>query len=223
MTDIHALNKRIKLLIISGWIRFGISLVCFWFVLSRSISWLTWVLLFAALIFLSLSLAASGGVTSAKKIFALVTEGEVYIPDIAKKIKSKEEHTRNNIKELIKIGVFPGASLVEDKIKLADLQQEESIPEFDNQTVLKSADEQRVDLNTASEQELADLPGIGIVLAKRTAQIRVQIGGFTSVQDFCTRLELMPHFAVQIEALAFVKPIKTKPAKTESKGRVVDI
>jgi len=82
---------------------------------------------------------------------------------------------------------------------------------------------QKIDLNTASEQELAALPGVGIALAKRAIEMRAQIGGFSSVQDFIFRLGLMPHFALQIECLAIVAPIKAQTLPPKNKGRVVDI
>ena len=82
---------------------------------------------------------------------------------------------------------------------------------------------QKIDLNNGSEQQLANLPGVGIVLAKKAIEIRMQIGGFVSVQDFNQRLGLMPHFAVQIENLALVMPLQPKTPPPESKGRVIDI
>ena len=82
---------------------------------------------------------------------------------------------------------------------------------------------QKIDLNTASEQELTVLPGVGIALAKRAIEIRMQIGGFSSVQDFNYRLGLMSHFALQIEALAIVTPIEAQTLPPKNKGRVVDI
>ena len=82
---------------------------------------------------------------------------------------------------------------------------------------------QKIDLNICSEQELANLPGVGVVLAKRAVETRTKTGGFTSVQDFCERLALMPHFAAQIESLAVATPIKPQTSSQESTGRVVDI
>lgn len=82
---------------------------------------------------------------------------------------------------------------------------------------------QRIDLNTCSEQEMVNLPGVSVVLAKRAVEMREQTGGFMSVQDFCKQLGLMPHFAVQIENLAFVTPIQHKTPPSENKGRVIDI
>lgn len=86
-----------------------------------------------------------------------------------------------------------------------------------------AASTQKIDLNICSEQDLASLPGVGIVLAKKAVEMRVQIGGFSSVQDFNQRLGLMPHFAVQIENLASAAPIAPQTPSPENKGRVIDI
>ena len=40
-----------------------------------------------------------------------------------------------------------------------------------------------LDLNTATEEELAELPGIGAELAKRIAAYREEHGGFSSVEE----------------------------------------
>ena len=223
MTDTNALNKRIRLIQASGWIRFVVSAVCLYFVFSRSISWLTWVLSFAAFIFLLLSLSDAGMKTSTEKLFDLVNEGEFSIVILAEKLKRKEDYVRKGIREFIRIGVFPGATIANDVILLAGAGQETHNPENNIPSVSESISVQKIDINTASEQELATLPGVGIAIAKRTAEMRKQIGGFSSVQDFCGRLELMPHFAVQIENLALVTPIKFQTSPSDSKDRVVDI
>jgi len=82
---------------------------------------------------------------------------------------------------------------------------------------------QKIDLNTATEQELSKLPGVSVALAKKAVEMRVQTGGFASMQDFNQRLGLMPHFATQIESIAFVTPIIPKTPPEENKGRVIDI
>ncbi|MDR1565436.1 MAG: helix-hairpin-helix domain-containing protein [Oscillospiraceae bacterium] len=86
----------------------------------------------------------------------------------------------------------------------------------------------KLDLNTADESRLAALPGVGIALAKKAVEIRTQIGRFVSVGDFCNRLELMPHFAMQIPNFAYVaantqQAISPQPAPQSNSGRVIDI
>ena len=82
---------------------------------------------------------------------------------------------------------------------------------------------QKIELNTCSENQLADLPGVGVVLSKKAIAIRNGAGGFASVDDFCSKLGLMPHFAVQIEKLAYVSAAMPPKQATENTGRVIDI
>ncbi|MCL2826525.1 MAG: helix-hairpin-helix domain-containing protein [Eggerthellaceae bacterium] len=70
---------------------------------------------------------------------------------------------------------------------------------------------------------MADLPGVGIALAKRALEMRSQAGGFMSVQDFCQRMGLMPHFAVQIEGRAFATANPSNGSPSKGAARVVDI
>ena len=82
---------------------------------------------------------------------------------------------------------------------------------------------QRIDLNSCSEQELANLPGVGVVLAKRAIELRGQTGGFISTQDFSQRLGLMPHFAVQVDGLAYVASYVPAQLPPQASGRIVDV
>jgi uncharacterized membrane protein YqaE (UPF0057 family) len=89
-------------------------------------------------------------------------------------------------------------------------------------TAVIQQDTQKIDLNNCSKQELANLPGVGIALAKKAIELRGQ-NGFKSVQDFNTKLDLMPHFAIQIEQLSFVSPPQKKALPGENVGRVIDL
>lgn len=81
----------------------------------------------------------------------------------------------------------------------------------------------KIDINTCTEQQLANLPGIGVILAKKAVEMRAETGGFISVSDFCTKLNLMPHFSVQIENMTFASPVVPPKANSENTGRVIDI
>ncbi|MNJ40700.1 Helix-hairpin-helix motif protein [compost metagenome] len=47
-----------------------------------------------------------------------------------------------------------------------------------------------LNINTASEDELADLPGVGIILAKKAVNHRQRNGNFEKLNDFFVLLEL---------------------------------
>lgn len=51
----------------------------------------------------------------------------------------------------------------------------------------------KLNINEASEAELANLPGIGPILAKRVIDLRSRYGGFESAEHFFTELRLSPH------------------------------
>jgi len=81
---------------------------------------------------------------------------------------------------------------------------------------------EKIDLNSATEQQLASLPGVSVAMAKRAADMR-QVSEFLSVQDFIQRLGLMPHFAVQIEKVACAEPMSDRNSQEKVPGRVIDI
>ena len=74
------------------------------------------------------------------------------------------------------------------------------------------------DVNTAPEGELAALPGVGPILAKRAIDLRSQHGGFTSIDAFGDALGLKPH------TLERLRPHLTAsaPKPQQRTGRRVD-
>lgn len=53
--------------------------------------------------------------------------------------------------------------------------------------------------------------------------MRAETGGFISTSDFNEKLNLMPHFASQIEKVAYVSPVTPLETNSENAGRVIDI
>ncbi len=84
-----------------------------------------------------------------------------------------------------------------------------------------------IDVNTASEEELLKLPGIGAVAVKKAINFRENHRLYTSVDDFIEVLEIKPHFAKNLRnyicAMNFVQE-NTTSAITSSVGEfsVVD-
>ena len=77
-----------------------------------------------------------------------------------------------------------------------------------------------VDLNKASELELAGLPGVGPILAKRAMMERDKLGCFQSLEDFSQLLGLKPHIVEKIRPLVVVLP--TEDSSQRWSGRMVD-
>lgn len=78
-----------------------------------------------------------------------------------------------------------------------------------------------VDLNHASELELAELPGVGAILAKKAIKERENRGGFRSLEDFSQPLGLKPHIVERIRPLVVVTVPKEDQPQQWS-GRMVD-
>ena len=82
-----------------------------------------------------------------------------------------------------------------------------------------------VDVNSAPESEIAALPGVGAILAKKACQHRESNGGFRSVDEFFHVLGLKPHAIERIRPLVTVgspSPDSPPPFSPPSGGRVVD-
>ncbi|MBI6874763.1 ComEA family DNA-binding protein [Clostridium aciditolerans] len=82
-----------------------------------------------------------------------------------------------------------------------------------------------IDINTASESELASLPGIGLILAKKAINHRETKGYFNSVDEFSKILSLKPHILERIKPLVIVNKFESeyKTDELSSKiGRIVD-
>jgi DNA uptake protein ComE-like DNA-binding protein len=77
-----------------------------------------------------------------------------------------------------------------------------------------------IDLNRAPELELAGLPGVGPILAKKAIMERERIGGFRSLEDFSQLLNLKPHNVEKIRPLVVVGPPQFAVQKRS--GRMVD-
>lgn len=78
-----------------------------------------------------------------------------------------------------------------------------------------------IDLNSASEQEIASLPGVGLIIAKRAVSLRESRGGFRSVEDFGQALNLRPHVVERITPLVSISTSQ-QPGGSDPSGRVVD-
>lgn len=76
-----------------------------------------------------------------------------------------------------------------------------------------------VDVNSATVDELATLPGVTRSRARRAHRERERQGGFTSVEDFGESIGLQPHEIVRLRRLASCSP---RPRGERRFGRRVD-
>jgi DNA uptake protein ComE-like DNA-binding protein len=89
-------------------------------------------------------------------------------------------------------------------------------------TVNPSSKPSPLDVNNCSEGELATLPGVGVLLAKKAISERQQLGGFQSMEQFCSRLALEPHLAKELDQLVTFGPYQATEPPTPP-GRLVDV
>ncbi len=88
-----------------------------------------------------------------------------------------------------------------------------------NKTTFKESDSLLVDINHDPAEVIAELPGVGIILAKKAVKLR-QDSQFESLEEFGEALGLKPHILEQIKPSVI---ISDREAKIQRSGRMVDI
>lgn len=73
---------------------------------------------------------------------------------------------------------------------------------------IKQDDIKKVDINNASQEELTDLPGISVIMAKKAIKRRSEIGGFKTVDEFLSYLNVQPAMADKLKPKLFLSEIK---------------
>ncbi|MEH7236381.1 ComEA family DNA-binding protein [Bacillus sp. JJ1562] len=58
---------------------------------------------------------------------------------------------------------------------------------------------EKMDLNTATKEEIASIPAIGLILAKRIVAVRQEIGGYQSFEQFVQTIGIKQHTAEKIK------------------------
>lgn len=128
------------------------------------------------------------------------------VKDIIIKIKlSKIKLEDNDASEAVKENVDTRPSFkIEEDVKLED---KESTVET-KQATNEGFKNEPIDINTASENELANLPSFGVILAKKAVNHRETKGYFNSVEEFAEALSLKPHVLERIKPLIIVKNLE---------------
>ncbi len=82
----------------------------------------------------------------------------------------------------------------------------------------------KLNLNLCSEEQLAKLPGVGPILAKKAITIRDLRGKFNSMEEFEEAIGISPHVLKKLRPLLVFDKQKTDPKpKKETEGRLVDV
>ena len=80
-----------------------------------------------------------------------------------------------------------------------------------------------VDINNASEEEIAALPGISVIMAKKSIKKREEIDGFKNINEFFAFLKIKPHMQDQLINLICVNKIKNTGKIERFHERKVDL
>ncbi|MBQ9246156.1 helix-hairpin-helix domain-containing protein [bacterium] len=113
--------------------------------------------------------------TTYEKILNLIQES--YSPDIAQSKDANKSQNKNSKKDLL---------YIDDYLKEKDNTQK------------------TVNINTADINELSQLPGINIVMAKRIIKYRKEHNGFDSYGEFYKEFNIKPHFQRQLNKLIYI-------------------
>ncbi len=79
----------------------------------------------------------------------------------------------------------------------------------------------KVDINSADETELAKLPGISVIIAKKIIKYRNLHGGFASKEEFYREMKIKKHFQEQLEEQINITPQPKKQKKNRDE-RIID-
>ena len=115
--------------------------------------------------------------------------------------------------------VLPPSSFEGEKIKLdknrEDIYNKKINGDYSNYSL-------KININKASAEEIAQLPGISIILAKKAVKYRDLHNGFKSFEEFFTELKLSPHFQKKLTSMIIIKEEKKKKAKPKNDERIID-
>ncbi|MBX4261304.1 helix-hairpin-helix domain-containing protein [Clostridium estertheticum] len=147
-------------------------------------------------------------------------------PDLLEKERVRKEKLTTNIrnqyvgKEEVLMNVLKES---DGKKNIKDVVIKDKVSDV-TRTFHKKENVELVGINSCSEQELSCLPGVGIILAKKAMNIRINNGGFKSVDEFISLLAIKDYNIQNLKG----KIICNKPEKDYNKtakvtGRRIDI
>ena len=97
-------------------------------------------------------------------------------------------------------------------------------PEFKDMGDILSNSSQKIDVNTAVAGELAILPGINIVGAKKIVEYRDINGIFSSEEEFLKATNIKEHFVPKIRSMIIIgKPVEKTDDEDFDQGRIIDL
>ena len=107
--------------------------------------------------------------------------------------------------------------------KLLYKQQNEMIESSEEIEKQKQETEsiKKININTATEEEITALPGINVVTAKKIINYRKENDGFKTLEEFFSEMKIKKHFQEQLAMCIYVVPIEKKE-KPQNTDRIID-
>ena len=112
-------------------------------------------------------------------------------------------------------------TIIEENVPVIQPQKQDS--NSNKKANLKPIDDlEKLDINNCSEVEMTALPGVSIVMAKRAVKRREEIGGFKSVDEFFSFLNIKPHIQEQLRLKIVINKKKGVSKRHLSIERQID-
>lgn len=82
-----------------------------------------------------------------------------------------------------------------------------------------------IDINSCTVEDIANLPGVSLILAKKAVNYRQENNGFKSIEEFYGVVGLKPHFIAQVEGCIVCNTMTgtEKPTNGSQTGRQLDL
>lgn len=87
----------------------------------------------------------------------------------------------------------------------------------------KNSSNNKININTATSEQIATLPGINIVGAKKVIEYRNKEGYFKSIDEFIDIAGVKSHFVSPIKEIIIIDTPKTDQIKQNTNERIVDL
>ena len=100
-------------------------------------------------------------------------------------------------------------------------QRPVKVEEEDKPIKLTARNTQKIDINSADEKEMAKLPGISIIIAKKIIKYRTLHNGFKTLEEFYREMKIKPHFQTQLNDLICIYRAKNNK-KSDDDERIID-
>lgn len=134
--------------------------------------------------------------------------------------KNLDSYRKKIAADLSKYGVSVHAT---NDVQASSHTEEVALSQVASQTDTQLEVDTPIDVNTCSEEELANLPGVSLAIAKKSIRYRQENKGFGSIDEFYIVSGLKPHFVAQIGDKLICSKIESTLADDSPQGRRLDL